>query len=206
MTNGRGCGVLGRALLSGWLARPLCRRYILATFDAAVVRWGDVDGLRERPVHWAFGWLADGECEPLGVWIESETGAQSAARILADLTERGVERIWHVTGSEVGAVHHRVAAAFCGTPVSSSVDRRLTAASAVAGRRAPPFPEFAANHARERLIRAIRRHGCFESEAAVLDFVAGALQRTERRLYRGGVIAKVSPRHQAGEHRIPLGI
>ena len=44
---------------------------------------------------------------------------------------------------------------------------------------------------RQGLVHAVRRHGSFESEAAALDFVAGALQRTERRLDRGGVNAKV---------------
>ncbi len=206
MTKGGGCEVLGGALLSGWLRRPLCRRYILGIFDVSVVRLRDADGFRDHPVHWAFGWLADGECEPLGAWIESEGGAESPFPMLADLKRRGVERIWHATGTDVGHLQERVSAAFSSTTARSSVDRLLTDARAASRRRVLPSPELVAEHVREGLIRAIRRHGSFESGAAVLDFVAGALQRTERRLDRGGVIAKVRPRQDAGAHRVPLGI
>jgi hypothetical protein len=205
MTKVEACALRDGALLSGWSMRPLCRRYILAIFDVAIVRLRDADGFREHPVHWAFGWLADGECEPLGVWIESESGAECPLRMLVDLKGRGVERIWHVMGTDRGNLQERVAAAFSGTTVRSSLDSLLTEALA-APRRGLPSPELAAKHVREGLMRAIRRHGSFENESAVLDFFAGALQRTERRLDRGGVIAKVRPRQDAGAHRVPLGI
>ena len=206
MTKGGGCAVLVGALPSGWLRRALCRRYILGIFDVAIVRLRDADGFRDHPVHWAFGWLADGECEPLGAWIESDSGAESPLQMLADLKGRGVERIWHVTGPDVGNLQERVSAAFSSTTARSSVDSLLTDARAASRRHVLPSPELAAEHVREGVIRAIRRHGSFESEAAVLDFFAGALQRMERRLYRGGVMAKVSPRQDAGAHRVPLGI
>jgi len=206
MTKGAGCAVLVGALPSGWLRRPLCRRYILGIFDVAIVRLRDADRFRDHPVHWAFGWLADGECEPLGAWIESDSGAENPLQMLADLKGRGVERIWHVTGAEVGHLQERVSAAFSGRTVRSSVDRVRTEALAASGQHGLPSPGRAAEQLREGLMRAIRRHGSFESEAAVLDFFAGALQRMERRLDRGGVMAKVSPRQDAGAHRVPLGI
>jgi hypothetical protein len=193
-------------LLSGWLRRPLCRRYVLGIFDVSVVRLRDADGFRDHPVHWAFGWLADGECEPLGAWIEPEGGAESPFPVLADPKRRGVVRIWHVTGTDVGHLQERVSAAFSSTTARSSVDSLLTDARAASRRRVLPSPELVAEHVRAGLIRAIRRHGSFESEAAVLDFAAGTLQRTERRLDRGGVIATVRPRQDAGAHRVPLGI
>ncbi len=195
--------MLGGALLSGWLKRPLCRRYVLGIFDASVVRLRDADGFRDHPVHWAFGWLADGECEPLGAWIGSERGAESPLRMRADLKRRGVERIWHVTGTDAGNLQECVSAAFSSTMARSSVDGLLTDARAASRWRMLPSPELVAEHVREGLIRAIRRHGSFESEAAVLDFVAGALQRTERRLDRGGVIAKVRPRQDPGAQMAP---
>jgi len=194
------------ALLSGWLNRPLCRRYILGIFDLAIVRSRAADGFRDHPVHWAFGWLADGECEPLGVWIESERGSEGPLQMLADLKGRGVERIWHVTGTDAGNLREQVSAAFSSATARSSVDRVLTDARAASRWRVPPSPELAAEQVRGGLMRAIRRHGSFESESAVLDFFAGALQRMERRLDRGGVIAKVKPRRDAGAHRVPLGI
>ena len=195
--------MLGGALLSGWLKRPLCRRYVLGIFDASVVRLRDADGFRDHPVHWAFGWLADGECEPLGAWIGSERGAESPLRMRADLKRRGVERIWHVTGTDAGNLQECVSAAFSCTMARSSVYGLLADARAASRWRMLPSPELVAEHVREGLIRAIRRHGSFESEAAVLDFVAGALQRTERRLDRGGVIAKVRPRQDPGAQMAP---
>jgi hypothetical protein len=193
-------------LPSDFLGRPLCRRYILGIFDVAVVRLRDVDGFRDHPAHWAFGWLADGECEPLGVWIESDSSAEIQRRMLADLERRGVERIWHVAGTDAGHLQAPVSAALSGMTAHSSVDRVRAEALAAWRLRVLPSPELAAKQAREVLIRAIRRHGSFESEAAVLDFLAGALQRTERRQDRGGVMAKVLPRQDAGAHRVPLGI
>ena len=189
------------ALPSGWLRRPLCRRYVLGLFDVAVVRSVGADGLRDHPVHWAFGWLADGECEPLGAWIEPACGSEPALQMLADLKHRGVERIWRVSGTQAGPVRERVAAAFCGTTDSSFVDGFPTQAPAASLRRVRPSSELAAEQVRNGLIRAIRRQGSFASEAAVLDFVAGALQRTERRLDRGGV-AKLRARRDPGAQRV----
>jgi hypothetical protein len=160
------------ALSSDWLKRPLCRRYVLAVFHAAVVRCRDAEGCHDRRVHWAFGWLADGDCEPLGAWMEPGTGSDGLRPMLADLQRRGVERIAHVTSTDRAALPER----------------------------------FAAERAAESLERAVRRHGSFESDAAVLDFVAGALQRMERRSDRGGVKVKVSAPRDAGAHRVPLGI
>jgi hypothetical protein len=206
MTKVEACALRDGALLSGWLNRPLCRRYVLGIFDAAVVQWRDAEGCRDRSVHWAFGWLADAECEPLGAWIEPEKGAESPLQMLADLKRRGVERIWHVTGADVGDIQERASAAFSSTTARSSVDSLLTDARAASRWRGLQSPELVAEHFRQGLTRAIRRHGSFESGAAVLDFAAGALQRMERRLDRGGVVANARPRRDAGAHTVPLGI
>jgi hypothetical protein len=198
MTKMEACALPGGALLSGWLDRPLCRRYTLGIFDVVVVRSRDAHGCRDHPVHWAIGWLPDGECDFLGAWIESERGPEGPLQMFADLKGRGVERIWHMTGTGVGHLQERVSAAFPGTTVRSSVDRVLTDALATSRRRVLLSPERAAEQVREDLVRAIRRRGSFESEAAGLDFVASALQRTERRLDRGGVVAKGRPRQDQG--------
>jgi hypothetical protein len=167
--------------------RPLCRRYVLGLFDIAIMRWRDAEGLRGHPVHWAFGWLADGECESLGVWIESGMESETPLGLLADLKSRGLERIRHVTGTDTGRLRSRVADAFAST-----------------GHRSPSSEPAAAN-VRDALARAIRRRGSFASEAAALDFISGALQRTERRLDRERAIAKVRPRHESGAQMVPPG-
>jgi hypothetical protein len=192
--------------LPSWLRRPLCRRYVLGIFEVAVVRLRESGGFRAHPVHWAFGWLVDGECEPLGVWIESERGSEVPLQMFADLKCRGVERIWHMTGTGVGHLQERVSAAFPGTTFHSSIDRGLADALATSRWHAPLSPELAAEQVREGLIRAIRRHGSFESEAAALDFIAGALQRAERRLDRERVIAEVMSRQDPGAQMVPPAI
>jgi transposase-like protein len=187
--------------------RPLCRRYALGVFDIAVVRWRDADGLRGHPVHWAFGWLADGESEPLGVWPESGDGSGSPLQLqlIAGLKSRGLERIGHVVGTDIEQLREQLAAAFSSRGDRSSAERTLADAPAVPRREAPASTPRAAEDVRAALTRAIRRQGSFASEAAALDFISGALQRTERRLDRERAIAKVRPRHESGAQMVPAG-
>ena len=195
MTRAQACAAHDGAVSSNVSRRPLCRRYVLGLFDIAVARWRDAQGVHDLPVHWAFGWLADGECEPLGVWIESGAGSAEPLRLLADLKTRGLERIRHVTGTDAGQLRERAAAAFSSAGGGSSVERVATKESA----------ERTAEEVREAVARAIRRRGSFASEAAALDFISGALQRMERRLDRERAIAKVRPRHESGAQMVPPG-
>ena len=183
---------------AGWLGRPLCRRYVLGIFDGAVVRSEGGQGGRDRTVHWATGWLADGECEFLGAWIEPEESPEGPPRMLADLKRRGVERIWHVAGTDAGGLRERVSAAFPGSTPGSSGDRLPPQALATA-------PEHVAAQVRQRLKQGIRRHGSFESGSAVLDFLARALQRTERRMDRGGMTTTVRLLPDSGTQRASPG-
>ena len=165
-----------------WLKRPLSRRYGWAFFDVVAVRWREGEGLRDRPVHWAFGWLPDGECEALGVWLDSEDGRADPRRLLEDLRSRGVERIGYLagpgTGAGIGQVQDRM----------SKVE------------------QLEAEQVRAGLSRAIRRHGSFEIEAAVIDFMADALQRAERRLDRERLLAKGQARLDPGVQMASLGL
>lgn len=152
-------------------SRPLCRRYALAIAAVTHVRLREGAHGREHPVFWVFGWLADGECEPLGFCI----GAHALPRMLGDLERRGLQRIWRVAAPAVG----------------SAVDAEIARAAllrafpqALAGQTAETPPEVLAVVAEvgETVMRAIRRHRLFEDEAQALDVVALALQRAERRL------------------------
>jgi transposase-like protein len=178
MTKVDACVPRGGALLSDWLDRPLCRRYESAIFDVATVRLCVADGLARRRVRWAFGWLADGECEALGGWMDPADGTPDPRQLLAGLQARGLERIRYLAGPGTGSVPD-------------------------------PMPQptlLQAAQVRVRLARAIRRHGCFETEAAVLDFVSDALQRAERRLDRERLIAKGKLRLDPGVRMAPLAI
>ena len=185
--------------------RPLCRRYVLGIFDATIVRLRGADGPSDRSVHWAIGCLVDGECEPLGVWIEAAAGADASVEMVADLMIRGVQRIWHVTGGDVGPVMARLPEAFSSTAVFSSDDRTLSGAPASARQRLPSAVERAAEGFRDDLVRAIRRHRAFDDEAAARDFVSRALQRMERRLDRGRAMARVMPPRPSGAQAVPPG-
>ena len=201
MTEAGGRAARIEAFRRDWLRRPLCRRYALGIFDVAIVRAREAKGLRDCSVPWAFGWLADGQCEPLGAWIEPETASEGAFRMLGDLKGRGVERIAHVAG--VAWLREPASTAFYGTTIRSATDARLAEANAVSAWLGRPSPECVAEEIRDGLARAIRRHGSFETPAAALDFVAGALQRTERRLDRGGEIAKPRARHPGAQTASP---
>jgi hypothetical protein len=72
--------------------------------------------------------------------------------------------------------------------------------------RAPLHPEFVAEQVRDGMIRAIRRHGSFASAAEALDFVAAALQRTERRLDRERMMATVMPQQDSAARIVPPGL
>ena len=165
--------------------RSLCRRYELASFGVARVRWCDAAGLRAHPVHWAFGWLADDECEPLGVWMELGAESAAAPHFVADLRRRGLEQVRRVAAAGPAPLRERVAAAFPQAEPASDAD--VAAAEAV----------------RTALRRALGRRGGFANAGAALDFVCCALQRTERRLDRERAIAKVRPRHDSGAQTVP---
>jgi hypothetical protein len=203
MTKAQACAPLDGAGNSDVSTRALCRRYVLGMFDIAVVRWRDAAAVRDLPVHWAFGWLADGECEPLGVWLEPTQDPAVPLRLLADLRTRGLERIRHVAGA--GRLREQAAAAFSSAGGRSSVERADAHASGSARRHAPDSAERAAEGVRTALARAIRRQGSFASATAALDFISGALQRMERRLDRERAIAKARPRHESGAQTVPPG-
>jgi len=160
-----------------WLHRPLCRHYAWVLLDALRVPVRHGDGDCEHRFHWALGWLADGECEGLGAWTHLEEDTDSLRWWFADLQARGVERLsnWACPGTGQGRGH---------VPSPAVLD---------------------AEQVRAGLHRAVRRHGGFESASAVLDFIADALQRAERRLDRERLIAKGKARLDSGSQAAPAG-
>jgi hypothetical protein len=152
-------------------SRPLCRSYALVIAAVTPVRLRDAGHSREHPLFWVFGWLTDGECEPLGACV----GVQALPQMLAGLKSRGVQRIWRVAAldTERGADVERV---------KSTIAREFPRALASATSDLPPVALAVAAEVRETVMRAIRRHRQFEDEAQALDIVELALQRAERRL------------------------
>lgn len=164
-----------------WLARPLCRRYAVGAFGDASARINDNSGVYERSVYWALGWLGNGECDALGAWMASPTRLQTWLRILEDLKQRGVLRIWRTAADWSGHLGDGMSAA------RSSINGSMTGgicSDAPAGKSEKSVRPPEAEDIRRRLAQGFRRHGVFESEGAVLDFVATTLQRAERRFDR----------------------
>ncbi|WP_197047124.1 transposase [Paucibacter sp. KBW04] len=78
--------------------RLLSRRYLVA-----VVRSVDVS-VRASPascvtVYWGFGCLLDGEFELLGAWCQTRFDVTLSPELVADLGDRGVERIRYSVGT-----------------------------------------------------------------------------------------------------------
>jgi len=168
-------------------SRPLCRRYALAIVRATLVRIRGVAGTGEHPLFWVFGWLADGECEPLGLCM----GEHAIQPMLDAFKTRGIERIWHVESTDDARAEH-------GAQVRFAVDR--TFPGALTSSRPPmlSLAEALVGDLSCTLTEAVRHHGHFENEAAAIDFFARALRRAENRLDRERQVAKERPRPESG--------
>ncbi|MBC7671512.1 MAG: hypothetical protein H7247_03750 [Polaromonas sp.] len=174
-------------------SRPLCRRYALAIAEVTFVRVRDASDIREHPLFWVFGWLADGECEPLGLCI----GAHALPPMLAGFKSRGLERVWHVEALGAESAQDAEVATL-------AIDRSFPGALSSSRPHMLPSAVVAASHVRDGLLRAVRRHGHFENEAAALDFFALALRRAEIRLDRERQMAKERPRLDSGARTATL--
>lgn len=176
---------------------PLCRHYATAYFSTleAEVR----NGTRSEAVviRWALGWLADGQREVMGVWSARTSRSRCWAHLLTVLKRRGVERIsvavWKKPCCALHDAEHELSDCACrrgrqalsfpildaqcsgsaklGLPDSLSPWLcRMVEADSQVGRRF-----------HNQVGRAVRRHGTFESEAAVRVFCASRLQSLHAR-------------------------
>jgi len=177
--------------LTTWSSRPLCRRYVLCIPSTVVVRWREAGCVREREVHWLFGWLADGECEPLGAWM----GPLAFQQMRADLRNRGAQRIWHVALLPDAQPESEGAACAVELVSPGAMTSSLPAVW--------PVASAVAEDVGQTLERAVRRHGHFENAAAALDFVSLALLRAERRLDRERLLARQHPPLASGVRMAP---
>lgn len=133
----------------------------------------DAGTVKEHAIFWTFGWLVDGECEPLGLCL----GADELPRMLDDFKSRGLERLWHVESLHDGCVREVESAilaidrSFPGALTSSQPSMFQSAATV-------------AREVREELTRLVQRHGDFESKAAALTVIESELRRAECRIDR----------------------
>lgn len=168
--------------------RPLCRRYALVIPAVTRVRVSVAQDMREHAAFWMLGWLADGECEPLGLCV----GAHALPGMLDDFKSRGLERVWHVAPLEGDAYAQEAGEAVL------AIERSFPGARASSRPHMLPGALAVAREVRDGLTRAVRRHGHFERESAALEFLGLALLRAERRLDRERRMAKERHRLDAG--------
>jgi hypothetical protein len=155
-------------------SRPLCRSYAVAIVDVTLVRLRDAGQRRAHPLFWVFGWLADGECEPLGACV----GVHALPRMLDGLRNRGIQRISRMAALDVEDVEDTEDAERARFAMACAFPQALASSRSDSS----PAVFSVAAEVRETVIRAIRRHRLFDDEAHALDIASLALQRVERRL------------------------
>jgi len=81
---------------------PLCRRYLaIATgIDVFLVEGRGPE--LSRAVHWAIGFLRDGQCQALGVLAPIDSSAANGSELVRELRLRGVERVHMVLHEYTG--------------------------------------------------------------------------------------------------------
>ena len=152
-------------------SRALCRSYALVIAAVTPVRLRDAGHGGEHPLFWAFGWLTDGECEPLGACV----GVQALPQMLAGFKRRGLQRIWRIAALDAEREEDAERA-------RSAMAREFPQALASTTAELSPAALAVAAEVRATVIRALRRHRQCADEAQALDIAALALQRAERRL------------------------
>ena len=181
---------------SKWLHRPLCVRYASIHLKAVrlVVRDGDLDSIVVW--QWIFGMFAEGEFEVLGAWPDS---AFASHQIFDDLADRGVKRAKLICFDDPAKKPYP--SAFIAPINASFVQNALRVDGVISSgaiatqfsgrkRRSLLSALAAAERQHAGLVRALHRHAPFASTEAASEFIAGWLQRADRRLYEARRPAK----------------
>jgi transposase-like protein len=82
-----------KGLVEEWRNRPLEPLYPVVFFDALRVNIRDEGHISKKSVYLALAIRADGQKEPLGMWIERNEGAKFWMGILNELKNRGIQDI-----------------------------------------------------------------------------------------------------------------
>jgi len=162
-------------------SRPLCCRYLVVVLDALTVQIEDADGVLQKCLFWAFGALADGQHEVLGLWVRPDSDVSALAAVSEDLEDRGVTRI----RMTLGAGNEWPGLAFSGIGVlpalAESAD--LGGLPARTRRRADEGLRIA-QQMHTKAAQAIQRRGSFPDALAAASYVGHALARAQCGLAR----------------------
>ena len=170
---------------------PLCGRYLSVHFEAQEVLVPPEDGSAKRLIlTWAAGALPGGEWEVLGVWPAPAGGSTFWRGVFDELQVRGVEQISVLSVDEPAGLLSDHA---CSTMMTKL---KRTYAVKSQHRRVLCAMDGTVIQLKQRVNRAVTRHGRFADPAAAISFVLDTLTRAERDLGADGVEA-FAPRHPA---------
>ncbi len=83
-----------------WQHLPLCSSYpVVQVGDLSVQVVGEGVAF-DQVIHWALGFLSNGECEALGAWMQPDSGQMPWPEVFEGLKVRGVEQIRFVASGE----------------------------------------------------------------------------------------------------------
>jgi putative transposase len=109
-----------------WEHPPLCSRITVAYLGRLAVQGVLDDSAVERVLHWALGLLADGECEPLGAWVQPVEGRMPWQEVFAGLKVRGVRQIRMVASGAPTEVRDGLRAVYPAAHAVPSIEHRLS--------------------------------------------------------------------------------
>ena len=157
-------------------SRPICCRYLLVILDALTVQIEDAAGVHQKVFCWAFGTLADGQHEVLGLWMRPDSDVSSWAAVSKDLEDRGVTQIRMTLGAGNGCP----GLAFSGIGVLPALSEPSELGGLpVRTRRRAGAGLRIARQMHAKAAQAIRRHGSFPDAIGAASYVGHALARVQ---------------------------
>lgn len=111
---------------AGWEYPPLCSRITVAHLGGLAVQGMHDGSAVERVLHWALGFLGDGECEPLGAWVQPVESRMPWQEVFAGLKVRGVRQIRLVASGAPTEVRDGLRAVYPAAHAVPSIEHRLS--------------------------------------------------------------------------------
>jgi len=109
-----------------WQVSPLCCRYVVACCSSVAARVLD-DGLANaKALHWALGFLSDGECETLGTWVQPVEGRMPWHEVFGGLSVRGVRQIRLVASCAPAELRDGLRAVYPAAHAVPSIDHLMS--------------------------------------------------------------------------------
>jgi hypothetical protein len=190
----------------GLQTRPLCRRYSLLAIQNAPLRIASRTDECLSSLHWAVGFLSDGEWEVLGLW-RSRTWPE----ILTELERRGIEEIGLLLVPTAEPFPNLSPTAVSSVETLGAVcpvrDDEITQVRFLDNRLRQFVNEVRPDmdHLRLAIERAIARHRRLVGDAGIVNAAAAAAFRVEAELNKVGLRMADGTATRASRRMAPIG-